>query len=201
MATHTKEEAMPEVVEVEKMRERMIRCALALFTEYGYDGASIGMIASNLGVAKSAVSYHFRTKEDLLDAVVAPALSDLDAYFEKFGNGPLKPARRREAITQWVRLMVKHRALLGFLAKEGDRERPEPGLSRWPSMSNQVTQIFGGDQPELSERVYLAAAIRGLALAPAMFPAVGDDELQQHLLRFAEETLGRRRRRTPETRV
>ena len=192
---------MPEVVEVEKMRERMIRCALALFTERGYEGASIGMIASKLGVAKSAVSYHFRTKEDLLDAVVTPALSDLDAYFEKFGNGPLRPARRREAITEWVQLMVKHRALLGFLAKEGERERPEPGLSRWTSMAERVTQSFGGGGPEPSERVYLAAAIRGLALVPAMFPEAGDDELLQHLLRFAEDTLGRRRRRTPETRV
>ena len=52
-----------------------------------------------------------------------------------------------------------------------------------------------------TERVYLAAAIRGLALVPAMFPEAGDDELLQHLLRFAEDTLGRRRRRTRETRL
>ena len=67
-------------------------------------------------------------------------------------------------------------------------------------MAERVTQIFGGEEPELSERVYLAAAIRGLALAPAMFPEAGDDVLLEHLLRFAEDTLGRRRR-TRETRV
>jgi hypothetical protein len=50
-------------------------------------------------------------------------------------------------------------------------------------------------------RIYLAAAIRGLAMAPAMFPEVADDDLQEHLLRFAEATLMRRRRRTRETRV
>jgi AcrR family transcriptional regulator len=192
---------MPEVVEVERTRERMLRCALELFTERGYDGASIGMIASNLGVAKSAVSYHFRTKEDLLAAVMQPALCDLDAYFEKFGTGPLRPARRREAITEWVRLMVKHRALLGFLAKEGDRDRPEPGFSRWPSAAERLTQLLAGGQPDLGERIYLGAAIRGLAMAPAMFPEAGDDDLQEHLLRLADDTLGRRRRRTRETPV
>ena len=196
---------MPEVVEVERtrerMRERMLRCALELFTERGYDGASIGVIASNLGVAKSAVSYHFRTKEELLAAVAQPAICDLDAYFEKFRTGPLRPARRREAITEWVRLTVKHRALLGFLAKEGDRDRPEPGFSRWPSAAEQLTQLFAGDQPDLGERIYIGAAIRGLATAPTMFPEVSDDDLQEHLLRFADATLGRRRRRTRETPV
>ncbi|WP_197040284.1 TetR/AcrR family transcriptional regulator [Mycobacterium sp. URHB0044] len=187
---------MPGVVEVERTRERMIRCALELFTERGYDGASIGMIASNLGVAKSAVSYHFRTKEDLLVAVMQPAVCDLDAYFEKFGTGPLRPVRRREAITEWVQLTVKHRALLGFLAKEGDRDRPEPGFARWPSAAEQLTQLLAGGQPDLGERIYLGAAIRGLATAPAMFPEAGDADLEQHLLRFAETTLARRRRTT-----
>jgi AcrR family transcriptional regulator len=192
---------MPEVVEVEQTRERMLRRALELFTERSYDGASIGMIASSLGVAKSAVSYHFRTKEDLLNAVVEPALKDLEAFFDKFKTGPLRPARRREAVTEYVRIMVKHRALLGFLAKEGDRERPEPGLSRWPLVAEYTTQLFGDGDPDLGERIYLAAALRGLALAPAMFPEVSDDDLEEYLLQFAETTLTRRRRRTPQAPV
>ncbi|MFI1051400.1 TetR family transcriptional regulator [Streptomyces griseoruber] len=58
-----------------------------------YEGASIGMIASGMGLTKAAVTYHFRTKEDLLNAVVEPAFTDLNAYFEKWGPGPLEPAR------------------------------------------------------------------------------------------------------------
>lgn len=200
-----KEEAVPEQAAaragVEATRERMLRCALELFTERGYDGSSIGMIASGMELSKGAVSYHFPTKEDLLEAVVEPAWSDLDAFLEKVGPGPLRPGRRREAIAEYVSLMVKHRALLAFLAREGDRQRPESGLSRWPSLGDRLEQLFYGDAPDLGERIYGAAAFRGLALAPSMFPEVGDDVLQEHLLRFAETTLARPRRRPRDNRA
>lgn len=200
MTLRIKEEAVPEQAAAEAgvmaTRERMLRCALALFTERGYDGSSIGMIASGMGLSKGAVSYHFPTKEDLLEGVVEPAWSDLDAFLEKVGPGPLRPARRREAIAEYVSIMVKHRALLAFMAREGDRQRPEPGFSRWPNVAERLGQAFCGDQQDLGERIYLAAVFRGLALAAAMFPEVDDDLLQEHLLRFAETTLARPRRRT-----
>ena len=205
MTVPTEEETMPEQAAseagTEATRERMLRCTLELFTERGYDGCSIGMIAASMGLSKGAVSYHFPTKENLLEAVVEPTWSDLEAFFEKFGTGPLKPARRREAIAEYVRLMVKHRALLAFLAREGDRQRPESGLSRFPSIGDRVGQLFSGDAPDLGERIYCAAAIRGLALAPAMFPEVDDDVLQEHLLRFAETTLAPRRRPKRDPRI
>ncbi|GAB3000675.1 TetR family transcriptional regulator [Streptomyces pseudoechinosporeus] len=186
---------MPEARELEQTRERMLRCALELFTERGYEGASIQMIASGMGLSKAAVTYHFRTKEDILNAVVEPAFTDLDAFFEKVGTGPLKPARRREALAEYVGLMVKHRDLLTFLAKEGDRQEPEPVMRQWPVVAEKVEQLFGGDREDLSERLYFAAAVRGLATAPVRYPEVSDDDLREHLLQAAERMLARPRRR------
>jgi AcrR family transcriptional regulator len=103
----------------------MPRRALKLFTERGYDGVSIQMIASGTGLSKAAVSYHFGTKEDLLNAVVGPASSDLDASFEQVSTAPLKPPRRHETLAEYATLLVTHRALLAFLAKEGDGHDPE----------------------------------------------------------------------------
>ncbi|MFF5521850.1 TetR family transcriptional regulator [Streptomyces coeruleorubidus] len=186
---------MPEAKDVEQTRERMLRWALELFTERGYEGASIQMIASGVGLSKAAVSYHFRTKEDILNAVVEPAFSDLETLFEKVGTGPVKPARRREAISEYVRLLVKHRQLLAFLAKEGDRENPEPVMRQWRSVAENLEQLFGGDREDLSERLYFAAAVRGLATAPVRFAEVSDDELGEHLQRAAERMLARPPRR------
>ncbi|MGW3119113.1 TetR/AcrR family transcriptional regulator [Streptomyces sp. NPDC001107] len=187
---------MSETKDQEQTRERMLRRALELFTELGYEGASIGMIASGMGLTKAAVTYHFRTKEDLLNAVVEPAFTDLNAYFEKWEPGPLKPARRRAAIADYVALLVKYRALLAFLAKEGDRRDPEPVMRQWPRVREQFTQLICGDEEDLSERLYLAAATRGLAIAPVGFPEVADDELREHLQVAAERLLARPRRRT-----
>lgn len=76
---------MSEAKHLDQTCERMLGCALALFTEHGYVGASIQMIVSGMGLSKAAVSYHCRTKEDLLNAVVQPAFSDLNAYFDRPG--------------------------------------------------------------------------------------------------------------------
>jgi len=187
---------MTEAKELDQTRERMLRCALELFTERGYEGASIGMIASGMGLSKAAVSYHFRTKEDLLNAVVEPAFSDLNAYFDRWGTESLKPARRRQAIAEYVALLVKHRSLLAFLAKEGDRRNPEPVMRQWPLVGEKLERLFGGDLTDLSERLYLAAVIRGLAIAPVNFPEVGDDDLREHLQVAAERMFARPRRRS-----
>lgn len=186
---------MPETADPERTGERMVRCALELFTEYGYEGASIQMIASRMGLSKAAVTYHFRTKEDLLASVVKPAFNDLDTFLQQVGAGPLKPARRREAIAEYVRLMVKHRAILAFVAKEGEHGHPESVGNQWRHFSEAVERLFNGESRDLSERLYFAAAIRGLALAPAAFAELGDDELREHLLYAAERMLARPRRR------
>ncbi|MFI1051399.1 hypothetical protein ACH4U3_37680 [Streptomyces griseoruber] len=93
-------------------------------------------------------------------------------------------------------LLVKHRALLAFLAKEGDRRDHEPVMRQWPRVAKQFAQLIYGNEEDLSERLHLAAAIRDLALAPVGFPEVADDELREHLQVAAERLLARPRRRT-----
>lgn len=184
-----------EATAAEQTRARMKRTALALFTEHGYGGASIAMIAAALGLTKAAVTYHFPTKEDLLAAVVAPAFSDLDTFFTEVGSEPLKPARRREAIAEYVRLMVKHRDLLAFVSKEGTHETPDSIGHQWWRISETVEHIFGGDRADLTEHIYFRAVVRGLALAPGSYPELDDDTLYEHLLQATQRIFARPRRR------
>jgi AcrR family transcriptional regulator len=50
-------------------RERILNVALDLFTEKGFDGASLREIAERLGVTKAAIYYHFASKDDILMAL------------------------------------------------------------------------------------------------------------------------------------
>jgi hypothetical protein len=70
-----------------------------------------------------------------------------------------------------------------------------------PSVAERFWQLFSSDQQGRGEYIYIPAAIRGLVMAPALFPEVRGGDLHTHLLRFAEGTLARRRRRSDETRV
>ena len=58
-----------EAPEAASTRERILNVALDLFTEKGYDGASLREIAERLGVTKAAIYYHFASKDDILMAL------------------------------------------------------------------------------------------------------------------------------------
>jgi AcrR family transcriptional regulator len=55
--------------EATSTRERILDVALDLFTEKGFDGASLREIAERLGVTKAALYYHFASKDDILLAL------------------------------------------------------------------------------------------------------------------------------------
>ncbi|MCL4683675.1 TetR/AcrR family transcriptional regulator [Myxococcota bacterium] len=49
----------------ESPRQRILDVALALFAESGYEGASLQQVADRVGLHKSSLFHHFRSKEDL----------------------------------------------------------------------------------------------------------------------------------------
>jgi AcrR family transcriptional regulator len=67
--------------EAASTRERILNVALDLFTEQGFDGASLREIAERLGVTKAAIYYHFASKDDILLA--------LHMRLHEFGKGAL----------------------------------------------------------------------------------------------------------------
>jgi AcrR family transcriptional regulator len=60
-------------------KRRIVREALKLFLEGGYDRTSLRDIAEAVGVTKPAIYHHFGSKEDLLQAV-------LTLFFEEMGT-------------------------------------------------------------------------------------------------------------------
>lgn len=69
-------------------RARLLEAARAQFAARGFHGASLALIAGELGVTKQALLYHFRSKEDLY-AEVLKDISDrlLTAMRERTSQG------------------------------------------------------------------------------------------------------------------
>ena len=50
-------------------RRAILDMAKTLFSQQGYNAVSIGEIAGALGISKGNVTYHFKRKEDIMEAL------------------------------------------------------------------------------------------------------------------------------------
>jgi len=63
----------------EQTRERIVREALQLFCQKGYEGASVREIVQAAGVTKPVLYYYFKNKDDLFSHIIH---SSLDPFYE-----------------------------------------------------------------------------------------------------------------------
>ena len=65
-------------------REKLLNAAHSRFAERGFHGASIALIAGEVGLTKQALLYHFKRKDDLYREVI------LDHYRSPRNQGELE---------------------------------------------------------------------------------------------------------------
>jgi AcrR family transcriptional regulator len=173
--------------ETGQTRDRMTRVALELFAENSYEGTSVQMIASTMGLSKAAVVYHFRTKESLLAAVTQGAFQDLDAFLTEMGALGSRRSRWQRSVTGYPELLVRHRLILGLICNDaGAANCPvvEPELR---NLEERLHRLFIPEDAGDAQRVYVTAALSGLQSAASKFPGLPDDVL----LRLLTDTASR----------
>jgi AcrR family transcriptional regulator len=92
-------------------RETVLRTAIELFNQRGYDATSISDLAAVLGVTKSAVYHHYASKEALLAAALDDALEGLSSAVEAAAtasDGEPSAVRLRATVEAAVRILVTH---------------------------------------------------------------------------------------------
>ena len=92
-------------------QETVLRRAIDLFNEQGYDGTSMGDLARELGFTKSAIYHHVPSKSHLLEQALDEALDALTAVIEEAASATSEQsayARLRLAVRQSVEVLVAH---------------------------------------------------------------------------------------------
>ncbi len=182
-------------------RARILDVALELFSEHGFEGTTLQQIADRLGFTKAALYYHFRSKDDLLQALIAPAVGEMDALLVAHENEPDTPACRRRFIVEYLDCLLRQRRLIAYMASDiaivahpliaaGARERQRRVLAR----------LVGNDL-DFREQVRVIAAFRGIAGVIAYYPNADTAELRAALTDVAKDLLrpGRRHARPAES--
>lgn len=92
----------------EERRAEIVETADRLFRQHGYGACSVEMIIREIGIAKGTFYYYFRSKPDILQAIVDRTLGRIVEMAERVADDPELPA------------MQKMEALLGNAHIGGD---------------------------------------------------------------------------------
>jgi AcrR family transcriptional regulator len=93
----------------EKTRADIVNCARKLFYEHGYDGTSFTQIVNATGLFRGNIYHYFKTKDEILEAVVGRYLDDYRTMLAQWEREISDPRMRLRA---FVEMVVGHKAEL-----------------------------------------------------------------------------------------
>ncbi|HEX3287335.1 MAG TPA: TetR/AcrR family transcriptional regulator [Mycobacterium sp.] len=178
-------------------RQRLIDAAVDLFTRHSFAGTSLQMIADEMGFTKAAIYYHFRTREELLDAVVEPIFDQLSGVIAEAEARRGANARAELMLRGYAELAVANRALVSVLACDPSVTTLLRGQPRWADLIDRQLTLLAGGKPNPAGLIRATVALAGIssAVGPAWI-TVDDDHVLRHLVDTGRRTLGLRKKGT-----
>jgi TetR/AcrR family transcriptional repressor of nem operon len=172
-------------------RDRLVAAAGDLLHRQGVATTSLAQVAEAADVPPGNVYYYFKTKDDLIRAVIESRTEQVRALLDSLQTRRTPGARLKALAQQWVEmrdLVARHGCPFGTLAAELDRR--EDGLDREAAKpiglildwaEDQLGQLGRRDARELA--VSLFSGVQGGALLANAFR---DPELMTGQVRHLE---------------
>ena len=90
-------------------RQRILDAGRKLFNERGFSQVTVRMIASELGMSSGNLNYHFRKREDILEALYFEMVEVFDRRVEKLGEQEISLQLMRNDVEESLRRMLDYR--------------------------------------------------------------------------------------------
>lgn len=162
-------------------RSRILRAALDLFAEHGYQRTPLRQIAERLRLTKAAILYHFPTKEHLLTALVEPLLADLERLLDAAEHLPTEQARQA-VLEGWVDTMLTHRRPLGMLFHDIALITRGDTFHRLMRIAMRANDLIAGPEAGRRARVRAVQAVAMCSDPIVFFADVPDEVLRADML-------------------
>ncbi len=157
-------------------RARALAVALRMFAERGYANTSLREIADRLGVTKAALYFHYRSKDDLLAAILREYVDDLGDLLDDAAHRPASPATGEWLLRELAQQRGRWGSDLLRLIRQNYAE-----ISRLPVVADmrqahrRLLLALSGPGADLADRVRAQAALVALE-GPVLLPGDDDDE-------------------------
>jgi AcrR family transcriptional regulator len=155
--------------------------ALRLFVEHGYDATTLAQIGASVGYSKSAMLYHFASKEALLAAALEQPVQRLREHVASTADADV-----HTRLTGLVDLVLAHRHEAALLVRQGELLQDLAGAT---AVVEELAEGLLGDDPSLERQVAVHLALAGLADTATCFPDTSSAELRAPLLAAAARAL------------
>ncbi|MEH1029282.1 TetR family transcriptional regulator [Micromonospora profundi] len=162
-------------------RTRILRAALDLFAEHGYQRTSLRQIGERLRLTKAAILYHFPAKEHLLGALVEPLVADLEALLDSAQGQPTEQARWT-VLEGWVDIMLAHRRPLGMLFHDIALVGRGDTYHRLMTIAMRANDVIAGPDGGRRDRVRAVQAVATCSDPVVFFTDVPDEVLRADML-------------------
>lgn len=167
----------------------VLRRAIELFNRKGYDGTSVGDLANELGLSKSAIYHHVPSKEHLLQQALDEALDALSAALDRIEADPDRTAveRLRSAVHTSVVVLVDHLPAVTLLLRvHGNSPAEQEALARRRGLDDRLAAMVSaavadGDLRSDIPPHLLSRLLFGMVNSLVEWVRPGHDESADHL--------------------
>jgi AcrR family transcriptional regulator len=122
----------------------VLRVAIELFNKQGYDATSVGDLARELGLTKSAIYHHVPSKEHLLERALDEALGELGSALDVVRADPSysPEARLRAAVRASVVVLAEHLPAVTLLLRvRGNTPAEQQALARRREIDHRLAEM------------------------------------------------------------
>jgi AcrR family transcriptional regulator len=168
---------------------RVISAAVDLFGRYGVSGTSLQMIADAIGVTKAAVYHQFKTKEEIVIAVLEDDLRQLEAALDVAEAEDGRPRAREVLLSLVIDLVVSRRRIVSALQQDPVIVRLLAKHEPFLHLMDRLFNVLTGGDPSAAARVrgaMISAAIGGAVTHPLVV-GLDDETLRSEMLRFTRQ--------------
>ena len=172
-------------------QQRVIAASLELFGAHGVSATSLQMIADAVGVTKAAVYHQFRSKDEVVIAVMASELAALAPAVEAAEAEPDLEAARDILLARVVDRMVTRRRLTRVLQYDPVVVRLLDEHLPFAQFMGRLHRVLLGAGTDPAARVNAAvmSAALSAALIHPLVTDVDDATLSRHILTVARRIL------------
>lgn len=135
-------------------QQSVLKICVDVFNRHGYEATSMGVLADNLGITKSAIYHHVPSKGELLRLALDRALHGLEGILVEPGASAGRADERLEyVLRRTVDVMVEELPFVTLLLRvRGNTEIEREAMTRRRTFNARVTKLVKAARAEGSMR-------------------------------------------------